>query len=549
VSRQSWATLAARQPQRQLPKALRALKAGDQIATNLCLKRPLSSGAMGSVWVADHLTLKTEVAVKFISDDIAHDSPEVLERFQREATMAAQIKSPHIVQTFDQGFTDDDTPFIVMELLEGEDLGDRLERDERLSMAQTAQVLVQVSKGLGRAHAIGIVHRDIKPENIFLCDADDGMFVKILDFGIAKAAELPKMGLTTPGRMIGTPEFMSPEMLSTTKEVDARADLWALAVVAYLCLTGEIPFFGETVPMLCIEIIGGKFALATELNDELPLEINEFFVKALSRNPEDRFQTAKDMARAFTALVKASDRDSNLEISTGSFSLPSSMRNLNIKERFGDVSTPAVRSGSMLDLDHDAALAAAATRSEADTVAPPEVDGGRTEDEPASSGRGSKKKRGNHRETFSGSSAAAELPKRGGVGKKLAALVGLAAVLGGAGFLVTKYVDPALVPGMHDAVVAGTPVATATAASDTPAPVEEPVVDEPTPEEPDVDPDETDLVEDGAGGADASPDASASAAPDASASAAPPPPRPRYARPPRVKKKKKPKPAATGLGF
>jgi serine/threonine protein kinase len=210
------------------------------VTPNVRLVRPIGEGAMGEVWVADHLTLKTQVAVKFISEEMDLSDPEVLGRFKREASTAAQIKSPYVVQTFDQGVTPHGTPYIVMELLDGESLGDRLDRTGWLSLRQTAQVLAHTAKALNAAHKLGIIHRDIKPDNLFLVPTDDRLMVKGLDFGIAKEAHLPKMGgLTSPGVLVGTPEFMSPEQILTPGEVTFRADLWALAVVAYLCVTGD----------------------------------------------------------------------------------------------------------------------------------------------------------------------------------------------------------------------------------------------------------------------------------------------------------------------
>src|SRR5690606_3856287 len=135
------------------------------------LLRPLSEGAMGSVWVAEHLTLETEVAVKFISADLSQD-PQVLERFQREAKAAAQIKSPNVVQTLDHGVTDEGLPYIVMELMEGQSLADMLEEGGPLGLLQTAAIVTQVARALGKAHSLGIIHRDIKPANIFLLEED-----------------------------------------------------------------------------------------------------------------------------------------------------------------------------------------------------------------------------------------------------------------------------------------------------------------------------------------------------------------------------------------
>jgi serine/threonine-protein kinase len=277
---------------------------------------------MGSVWLAEHLTLHTRVAVKFISADLARDSPDVVGRFQREASSSAQIKSLYVVQVFDHGITDEGAPYIVMEYLEGESLGDRLERTGIITMRQTAQVLVQVGKALDRAHELGIVHRDIKPDNVFLSTADEGMICKVLDFGIAKHTKLAdQKGQTLPGTTVGTPEYMSRELVMTARDVDASADRWALAVVAYQCLTGILPFDGPTLGMVCVAICTGKYEAPTSLCDDLPPEVDQWFERALHKDKAQRFGSCKEMALDFLRLVpKVAEEDSWAQ--SGEFSLP-----------------------------------------------------------------------------------------------------------------------------------------------------------------------------------------------------------------------------------
>lgn len=163
-----------------------------QVRSVVRLVRPLGRGGMGSVWVAEHLALRTEVVVKFMSDALAADAVSTA-RFWREAAAAAAVKSPHVVQMLDHGFMADGTAFIVMELLDGEDLNRRLVRDHVVPLPELAVIVSQACKALARAHAAGVIHRDIKPDNIFLCRTDDGEpFIKLLDFGVAKIrAALP----------------------------------------------------------------------------------------------------------------------------------------------------------------------------------------------------------------------------------------------------------------------------------------------------------------------------------------------------------------------
>jgi serine/threonine-protein kinase len=171
-----------------------AFEPGAVIGANLRLRRMLASGGMGSVWEADHLGLRTQVAVKLIADVLSVE-PTVRKRFALEAEAAAQIRGPHVVQILDHGVTDQGIPYIVMELLIGESLGSRLKRVGRLDLAETFVIVNQTSKALARAHSLGFVHRDIKPDNLFLTESNDELFVKVLDFGIAKHRD-PAMSMT-----------------------------------------------------------------------------------------------------------------------------------------------------------------------------------------------------------------------------------------------------------------------------------------------------------------------------------------------------------------
>ena len=284
--------------------------AGTLVTENVRLKRPLGQGAMGTVWVADHLTLKTEVAVKLIAPELGRDKADILARFVQEASLAAKIKSPHVVQVFDQGVMGGDTPYIVMELLDGESLQDRLNRQRRLPIREVARIVTHVARALSKAHELDVVHRDIKPDNIFLTPADDGPFCKVLDFGIAKQTQLPGLGgITNPGAMVGTPEYMSPEQVLSAKDVDARADLWGLAVTAYHGLTGELPFTAEALGTLCVKLLDGRFKAPSEIWPDLSADIDRWMAKALAREPADRFASAKQLAATFAAIADGSAID------------------------------------------------------------------------------------------------------------------------------------------------------------------------------------------------------------------------------------------------
>jgi serine/threonine protein kinase len=279
-----------------------------RVTENIELIAPIAQGAMGSVWVAYHWRLQTKVAVKFVSDRLTEGTEEALARLEREATAAAQIKSPHVVQTFDSGVTSSGAPYIVMELLEGETLGARLSRAGPLSLEEAATVIAQISRAIGGAHDAGIVHRDIKPDNVFLCESDDGIFCKVLDFGIAKQTKLPAMGgLTTEGKLVGTPEYMAPEQVLDEGEADFRTDLWSFGVLMYKSLTGELPFTGRTLGQLCLNLVGTRPRAPTVLRPSLPGWVDLWTERVLNRDPFKRFSSAREMATAFAARAIGDD--------------------------------------------------------------------------------------------------------------------------------------------------------------------------------------------------------------------------------------------------
>ncbi len=284
-----------------------SLSAGALVGTNVRLLRPLKRGGMGSVWLAEHLTLRTQVAVKFMSERLAQDQ-EYVARFSREATASAQIRSPNVVQVFDHGIAADGTPFIVMELLEGEDLRMRLAKVGTIGLDEAATIVVHIARALAKAHANGIVHRDMKPDNVFLTDQDGELFVKVLDFGIAKHASQDNDGLdgmTGTGAMVGTPHYMSPEQILSARRVDHRADLWSVGVVLYRALTGHVPFQGETLGAVCIAIERGTFVPPSQRRPGFMPTLDAWFLRALARDPAQRFQSAKELADAFLAALTA----------------------------------------------------------------------------------------------------------------------------------------------------------------------------------------------------------------------------------------------------
>jgi serine/threonine protein kinase len=283
------------------------LRTGLRISDNLELRSQIGQGGMGHVWAGFHGPLRREVAVKFLADEMVLD-PLAQQRFTLEAQTLARLQCRHVPQVFDFGTMADGTPFIVMELLEGVDLEKHLETVGSLPIEEVATLMGQMGSLLSLAHGLGVVHRDIKPGNIVLVPCERGGFMaKLLDFGIVKTPILTESGrLTQTGTTFGTPAYMSPEQLLSAREVDAAADLWSLAVMAYRCLTGTLPFDGETFGSVCIAIDRGAFALPSELRPELPLGLDSWFQKALSREPKDRFGSAAELVEAFDLAIAES---------------------------------------------------------------------------------------------------------------------------------------------------------------------------------------------------------------------------------------------------
>lgn len=271
---------------------------GEMITPTLRLVRPLAAGSMGSVWVAYHTGLLTEVAVKFISGPLARD-PSFVARFEREAQASSQIKSVHVVQVFDRGSAPNGDPYIVMELLSGQSLKERIERAGALSVRETAAILRQLAKPVAKAHALGIIHRDIKTANIFLMDSDGDLLVKLLDFGVVKI-EGAVTDMTRTGDRLGTPYYMAPEQLLSAKHVDRRADLWSIGVVAYFCLLARPPFPANTFVELVLTVSKGLFLLPGQvMPGAFSPAIDAWFRRALTKAPEGRFADAREMADAF----------------------------------------------------------------------------------------------------------------------------------------------------------------------------------------------------------------------------------------------------------
>ncbi|HYQ40676.1 MAG TPA: protein kinase [Polyangiaceae bacterium] len=273
------------------------------------LDERLGAGGMGSIWRAYHLVLQAPVAVKLIDREAVADE-ETLGRFMREAQSAATLRSPHVVQILDYG-VDDKLPFIVMELLDGENLAQRLRRQGRLGSADTARIVTHIGRAMARAHEANIVHRDLKPENVFLIRNEDEEIAKVLDFGVAKVAvgELGEQGSRTrTGSILGTPYYMSPEQAQGNKTVDHRSDLWSLGVIAFECLTGKRPFYSDGLGDLVLQICIRDIPVPSE-SSSVPVGFDAWFARAVSRDPETRFQSARELTDALREVLGGDARE------------------------------------------------------------------------------------------------------------------------------------------------------------------------------------------------------------------------------------------------
>jgi serine/threonine-protein kinase len=289
----------------QRPDGLPA-RAGSRriVAGTFRLLRRCGEGGMGEVWEAEDLVRRTRVALKLMRPPEPGDAGAA-RRFLREARLASLLRSPHVVQVFDCG-VDREQPFMVMELLRGESLADRLERRGRLGAHETARILWQLARAVGRAHDAGVVHRDLKPDNVFLVDDDDGEIVKLLDFGIATVepgalalrvgAEADLVSpVPAPAGIVGTPLYMSPEQAQEQPGCDQRVDIWAFGVVAYECLLGRLPFEGNTlgrlIVALCLEPMPVPSAQGV-----VPPGFDAWFARACARSPARRFTSVRHAA-------------------------------------------------------------------------------------------------------------------------------------------------------------------------------------------------------------------------------------------------------------
>jgi eukaryotic-like serine/threonine-protein kinase len=283
------------------------LEPGANVNERVTLTEPLAAGSMGTVWLARHAGLAIDVAVKFLSGDGTPLRKAAVKRFAVEASAAAQLQSPHVVRMFDYGVTKDGTPYIVMELLHGESLAERIADGRRLDLAETVAIISQAARALDAAHGLGIFHRDIKPSNLFLTRAHDELLVKVLDFGVAKQTRSPApgSGITEPGMIVGTPAYLCRDVLMARSSLaDPLVDMWALAVAAYRCLTGKLPFDGPNIQGVAAAIVKCSPAKPSSIVPALGPEVDAWFARALAAERAQRFANAREFGDSFAALAR-----------------------------------------------------------------------------------------------------------------------------------------------------------------------------------------------------------------------------------------------------
>jgi serine/threonine-protein kinase len=280
---------------------------GELIAGKYAVERVLGEGGMAFVVSAWHLELGERVALKFLLPEAAQ-LPEACLRFVREARAAAKIKGEHVARVLDAGTRDDGMPFIVMEYLEGKDLGRLLETDGALSVADAVHYVLQACEAVAQAHAVGIVHRDLKPANLFLTTSPDGSpLVKVLDFGISKCtsvfARTLSPDLTTVNASVGTPGYMSPEQARDAGTVDARTDVWGLGTVLYELLAGRPAFDGDNVPAIVMMIATEEPLTLESLRPDVPVALAAVVRRCMMKSREERFANVAEFARALEPFV------------------------------------------------------------------------------------------------------------------------------------------------------------------------------------------------------------------------------------------------------
>ncbi|MEO8900649.1 MAG: serine/threonine-protein kinase [Polyangiaceae bacterium] len=283
------------------------------------IERVLGIGGMGVVVAATHVHLEERVAIKFLLPEALYNG-EAVARFIREARAAVRIKSEHVARVSDVGTLDNGSPYMVMEYLEGTDLADLVQKQGAMSVPDAVEALLQACEAIAEAHALHIVHRDLKPANLFMIRRTDGTpSVKVLDFGISKVSGPPgsasDMGMTKTTAVMGSPLYMSPEQMASSRDVDQRTDIWALGVILYELLSGRMPFNAETMPQLCAMILQQSPPPLRSICPHVPDGLVQVIARCMEKDRVQRFTTVAELAQALLPFAPRRARASVERIS------------------------------------------------------------------------------------------------------------------------------------------------------------------------------------------------------------------------------------------
>ena len=283
------------------------LKPGDVVDGRYRIEAYLGGGGMASVYRATHVVLEQSVAIKIVSA-VVREVPGIAQRFIREARAATQLKGAHVARVHDVGTMPDGAPYMVMEYLEGKDLGEVLEQGKKCSVDEAVDFVLQACEALAEVHGLGIVHRDLKPANLFLTVGADGLpCVKLIDFGISRVDSplSPKDGfvLTHPEAVMGSPRYMSPEQMESATKADVRSDIWGLGAVLYELLVGDAPYDGETVLDIYAATMKGPPPAPSTVRKDVPRGLDEVILKCLTADPAQRHADVAELALALAPFA------------------------------------------------------------------------------------------------------------------------------------------------------------------------------------------------------------------------------------------------------
>lgn len=324
---------------------------GALIGSKYRVERYVAEGGMSVIAMGRHEQLDEAIALKFLKPDVIESdaTKAVSGRFLREARATIKIRSEHVPRIFDVATLDNGIPYIVMELLVGEDLEQRLDREGPLPVVDIVDATLQALEAVAAAHALGIVHRDLKPANIFLATRIDGSTcAKVLDFGIAKLAEQPGTGkdhgLTTTNAVMGSPRYMSPEQMRGTRDVDARADIWAIGTTLFELLTGKAAFDGENLTQVCASVLQDEPASIREKRPEVPAELESVVRRCLEKRADDCYADVAELAAALAPFGSPAAHEAAARVARVLGATPSSSKRMQSATQTSVVPTPSISS-------------------------------------------------------------------------------------------------------------------------------------------------------------------------------------------------------------